>query len=502
MKFVNGLKMVGNVALLLFCLGFGLNSVSRLLLPPWASGETFGYDLSKLVVILLCYFGARGSWHRIVAKTATTKIITAVAVVLLGLFSMPAFAQEYGTYPKGAVLSVTSFPPGATVSVDGRPMLDRDGDGAVTPLHFDLSLGKHTITVAIGDTGWQSYSSTITVTKKDNDLSVTLLPVLTTGLQGQQGPVGPVGPASTVPGPPGLSIIGPPGIPGVAGQSIVGPAGPAGASVVGPAGKDGAAGISALAGIWSPTGIYSTGQSIMRDPSVSGSRGPFFNLTGINAGIDPVSDSTNWVYCCGTPVLGYAPLLMTGSAIGTYQPGSSTNVMSHTFSVNEIRTLTTMIISLQFAPSTPTTAWISCFDVGGTNLSPSALGYTGPNPTVPNCVLPPVCKYGIMCQQPSLGSNSVICGAATEFHQPYFLVMPCPYTVPGQPVGTMNWSILKNGVTVLTMGFGVSDVGHDCTVSVPNGGSISFVAGDTLSVSANNPSTSVDGVISGTWMIQ
>jgi len=175
--------------------------------------------------------------------------------VLLGIAAV-AFPQEYSSYPKGAVLSVSSFPPGASVSVDGVVMMDRDNDSiAVTPIHFDISTGIHTITVAIADTGWQPYTSTINITKKDNDLVATLLPVLTVGAQGQQGPPGPAGPAGAQgaigpQGIPGLSITGPVGPQGI--QGIPGPQGPAGAN--GTPGPQGPVGITGAIGAQGPQG--------------------------------------------------------------------------------------------------------------------------------------------------------------------------------------------------------------------------------------------------------
>jgi hypothetical protein len=204
--------------------------------------------------------------------------------MLLGMAAV-AFPQEYANYPKGAVLSVSSFPPGASVSVDGVVMMDRDNDSiAVTPIHFDISTGVHTITVAIADTGWQPYTSTINITKKDNDLVATLLPVLTVGAQGQQGPPGPAGPAG-VQGPigpqgiPGLSIVGPQGPAGSPGtQGPVGPIGPAGAAgapgvagPIGPAGANGAPGAIGPQGPQGPTGAAST---VPGPQGPSGSTGP------------------------------------------------------------------------------------------------------------------------------------------------------------------------------------------------------------------------------------
>ena len=59
-------------------------------------------------------------------------------------------------------------------------------------------------------------------------------------------------------------------------------------------------------------GKYNAGDVIVRDcKNLKGSCGPFSNLTGINAGIDPLFDKTNWCYLpqggCGEPSSGINP---------------------------------------------------------------------------------------------------------------------------------------------------------------------------------------------------
>ncbi len=87
----------------------------------------------------------------------------------------------------------------------------------------------------------------------------------------------------------------------------VGPQGPVGPQ--GNTGPTGPQGPSVFAGTWSSSGVYSVGQEVLR-PSDGGSPGPFFNLTGSNSG-DPVTDTTNWIYCCGIahPVTQVFPIL-------------------------------------------------------------------------------------------------------------------------------------------------------------------------------------------------
>src|SRR5260370_9390746 len=112
-------------------------------------------------------------------------------------------------------LRVTSFPTGAHVSVDGADT------GKVTPMSYSVPVGKHTVMVSMPNSGWNSDTRTVDVTEGNNDLSVTLLPILPAGLMGPQGPAGPVGPA----GP--QAVAGPQGPKGDTGTPApVGPARP------------------------------------------------------------------------------------------------------------------------------------------------------------------------------------------------------------------------------------------------------------------------------------
>src|SRR5205823_69367 len=87
-------------------------------------------------------------------------------------------------HAQNGLLKVTSFPSGANVTVDGAPT------AKVTPMNISLSVGSHTVVVAIPNSGWQTDTRTVEIVSGNNDLSVTLLPVLTTGPQGPQGPKG------------------------------------------------------------------------------------------------------------------------------------------------------------------------------------------------------------------------------------------------------------------------------------------------------------------------
>jgi hypothetical protein len=120
-------------------------------------------------------------------------------------------------------LKVTSYPSGADVWVDGAH------SGKVTPMTVSLLEGEHEIIVRLEGAGWKPDVRTITIVPGNNDLSVTLLPVLTVGPQGPQGLQGDPGPQGLV-GPQGpIGPTGPQGPKGETGpQGLVGTAGPQG----------------------------------------------------------------------------------------------------------------------------------------------------------------------------------------------------------------------------------------------------------------------------------
>src|SRR5258708_4841561 len=125
-------------------------------------------------------------------------------------------------------LHVTSFPDGANVFIDGKD------SGKVTPMSVAMTPGQHAVKVQLlGSAGWNTDTRTVDTYSGDVQLSVTLLPTLTTGPPGPQGPPGPKGDAG-VQGPqgfPGLSITGPAGTPGQPGpQGVPGIPGAAGAA--------------------------------------------------------------------------------------------------------------------------------------------------------------------------------------------------------------------------------------------------------------------------------
>lgn len=169
-----------------------------------------------------------------------------VFTIVLVLFSWQL------AYGQTGALKVTSFPSGAEVWIDGA------NTGKATPMSISLRIGDHRIMIRIPNSGWIPDERIVNVISGNNDLSVTLLPVLTqgpegprgpkgdtgaTGPQGPQGPVGPAGPAGPV-GP--IGPDGPQGPKGAAGaQGVQGPAGPAG-----PAGSAGSAGSTAAGGCY------------------------------------------------------------------------------------------------------------------------------------------------------------------------------------------------------------------------------------------------------------
>jgi hypothetical protein len=100
-----------------------------------------------------------------------------------------------------ATLKVSSFPSGAEVLVDGV------STGKVTPMNISVTEGDHTVTVRIPNSGWNPDTRTVTIVSGNNDLSVTLLPALTTGPPGPKGDKGERGPQGLQgdPGPQGPS---------------------------------------------------------------------------------------------------------------------------------------------------------------------------------------------------------------------------------------------------------------------------------------------------------
>lgn len=162
------------------------------------------------------------------------------AFVLVGtLFLAPSRARAQDN--KHGKLKVTSFPSGANVSMDGKDT------GKVTPMSMEVSVGWHKVKVSIPSAGWNADLRDVEVTAGSNDLSVTLLPIVSVGPIGPSGPAGPAGPMGPQ-GPAGPQ--GPKGATGATGAP--GPAGPVGAT--GPAGPQGPKGDTGATGAVGPSG--------------------------------------------------------------------------------------------------------------------------------------------------------------------------------------------------------------------------------------------------------
>ena len=135
--------------------------------------------------------------------------VLSVIVVLSGTELL--FAQN-------GALKVTSFPSGAEVWIDGI------STGKVTPMSTSVSRGPHTVKVQIPNSGWDSHTQTVNIVAGNNDLNVSLLPLVNSGPQGPAGPPGPQGPKGDT------GATGPPGPTGDTGAT--GPQGPPGPAAV------------------------------------------------------------------------------------------------------------------------------------------------------------------------------------------------------------------------------------------------------------------------------
>lgn len=157
---------------------------------------------------------------------------------------------------KHGKLRISSFPSGANVSVDGKDT------GLVTPMSTEVSVGWHKVKVSIQNPGWNADLRDVQVAAGDNDLSVTLLPIVSVGPMGPPGPAGPMGPQGPAgaTGPAGPQ--GPKGNTGATGAAgpvgAMGPQGPAGATgpmgPQGPKGDTGATGLTGATGAMGPAG--------------------------------------------------------------------------------------------------------------------------------------------------------------------------------------------------------------------------------------------------------
>jgi hypothetical protein len=150
-------------------------------------------------------------------------------VLIVILVSVALFVTVGSAVGQSGALKVTSFPSVATLASDGNDT------GKTTPMSTSLSVGDHTVVVSIPSSGWNPDTRTVTIVSGNNDLSVTLLPILTVGPQGPKGDKGDKGDtgAQGIQGQTGAT--GAQGMQGVKGDK--GDAGPTGPQ--GPAGPGG-----------------------------------------------------------------------------------------------------------------------------------------------------------------------------------------------------------------------------------------------------------------------
>jgi hypothetical protein len=83
-----------------------------------------------------------------------------------------------------------------------------NGSLKVTPMSISLSEGEHSVTVRLPNSDWNADTRTVTIVTGNNDLSVTLLPVLMAGPPGMRGDKGDKGDKGDT------GNTGPPGEPG------------------------------------------------------------------------------------------------------------------------------------------------------------------------------------------------------------------------------------------------------------------------------------------------
>ncbi|HYY72258.1 MAG TPA: PEGA domain-containing protein [Candidatus Bathyarchaeia archaeon] len=166
------------------------------------------------------------------------------------LFLAPSRAGAEDKENKPGKLRVNSFPSGANVSLDGTDT------GKVTPMSMEVSVGWHKVKVSIPNSSWNADVRDVQVAAGNNDLSITLLPIMSVGPMGPPGPAGPAGPA----GPQGpAGAIGPAGPQGPKGDTgATGAAGATGATgpmgTVGPMGPQGSKGDTGATGAVGPMG--------------------------------------------------------------------------------------------------------------------------------------------------------------------------------------------------------------------------------------------------------
>lgn len=132
-------------------------------------------------------------------------LLKTLTLAALLLFGGAAHAQS---------IQVNSFPQGAEITLNGTDT------GKVTPQSLGVAHNStNTILLTPPNSGWQSSTTSVSVTNSNVAITVTLLPTLTTGPQGPIGAQGATG---------ATGATGPQGATGV--QGPTGPTGPQGSS--------------------------------------------------------------------------------------------------------------------------------------------------------------------------------------------------------------------------------------------------------------------------------
>jgi hypothetical protein len=128
--------------------------------------------------------------RKLLGQINLSKLVSHLVLVGLACCALMLSSTDVRAQTSNGSLKVTSFPSGAEVWVDGQPT------GKVTPMNISLPMGDHTVMVRIPPvpgSGWNPDTRTVNIVAGNNDLSVTLLPMLTAGPQGPAGPPGPQG---------------------------------------------------------------------------------------------------------------------------------------------------------------------------------------------------------------------------------------------------------------------------------------------------------------------
>ena len=171
-------------------------------------------------------------------------------ITVLALAGSQAFGQN---------LVLKSFPSGAEVSIDGTDT------GKQTPYNQGITAGQHTILLTPPNTGWNTATQTVTIPSGGMfNLTITLVPTLTTGPQGPAGPQGP--------------------------QGLQGATGPAGTT-----GITGASGRTPFQGTWNSAGAYLAGDIVLFTPSGQVFPNLYANFTGVVTSSNPSTDIQDWI---------------------------------------------------------------------------------------------------------------------------------------------------------------------------------------------------------------